>query len=125
MKKILNRPADGDLRRNGFGTRRAAMLSGAAALAAVITLTPLSFSSHGKLIALASAFAQSGSDTRQSTDDMSDDNGVDPVGHDAGDDKGVDAAGHDAGDDHGVDAAGHDAGDDHGGIGCRRRSNGP
>src|SRR6185369_10837581 len=120
MTNICNRVA-GELSGNRRVARRAAILSGATALAAVLSLTPLSFSSHANVIGLASAFAQSGSSTATpSPDDMSagaqagDDRGVDAVGHDAGDDKGVDVPGHDAGDDNGVDAPAHDAGDDNG-----------
>src|SRR4051812_45043160 len=107
MRNILNRPVARESRRDALGARRTRLLAGAAGLAAAITLLPLAFSSHGKLISIASAFAQSGNMAQnegQSTDDMSrgaepgDDNGVDPAGHDAGDDNGVDAAVHDAGD---------------------------
>ena len=124
MRNILVRSIAGGSPSHRPGTRRAAMLGGAAALAAVLSLTPLSFASHGNVIGLAAAFAQSGSSTQnamQSTDDMStgaeagDDNGVDVAGHDAGDDNGVDAAGHDAGDDNGANAG--KAGDDNGGTG--------
>jgi len=112
MRNILVRSIAGGSPSHRTGARRAAMLIGGAALAAVLSLAPLSFGSHGNVIGLAAAFAQSGSSTQntaQSTDDMS-------TGADAGDDNGVDAAGNDAGDDNGVDAAGHDAGDDNGGT---------
>jgi hypothetical protein len=127
MRNILVRSIAGGSPSQRPATRRAAMLGGAAALATVLSLVPLSLASHGNVIGLASAFAQSTGTAQnaiQSTDDMStgaeagDDNGVDAAEHDVSDDKGVYAAGHDAGDDNGVDAAGHDAGDDNGGMGA-------
>ena len=42
MKNILNRPVAGDFPSNRLGARRAAMLTGVAGLAAVLSLTPLS-----------------------------------------------------------------------------------